>query len=149
MATLNVWQKIAIDTADGTRHEFGDLSAPVKYSVTDALIYRRVYEVADDATQLIFSVSNSDLASFAFLGVKSNQDNVFLEMVTDDGNEVGEESYTIELKKDCIQPLFSDDSYALHTVAFAAGTADSIETLRVENKSGSVARIEVFGVQAT
>lgn len=145
MATLRHYSYTEV-VLDGTKHSIGSLTDPVEISVSGELLYDRTFSVATTAKQLIFSVSNVDLADFDFLVVLSDKDDVVLELVTDDGNEVGERVGTYELRANVPFVLGSDDSYANHTVDFAAGTLDSVETLRVKNNNSATARIRVMAV---
>jgi hypothetical protein len=69
--------------------------------------------------------------TFTLLALETDK-TVFVELVTDEGNDVGEESYTVELKPGLPLILGSQRSYANYTAGFGGGTLDLIETIRAQ-----------------
>lgn len=145
MATaLQVFQYVMLTDANGERHILGSMADPVNLSASfDGLVERKVYSVATSTAQVIWDATASAASSFRFLWIRANQDDVYVQLTTDLNNGVGDERYTIKLKKNLAFILGSDDSYANYTSNFGGGTVDNIDELRVKNTGSETATIEV------
>ena len=124
---------------DGVLYALGP-TAPASLSVAGQNFCQRV-TVAQNTTVNLLDVTQ-DLADFDFLFVVSDQD-VMLELVTDDDDGVGEEAYTVELKAGIPFLLASDTSYANYTVNFGGGTLDVITTVRARNLGATTANVSI------
>lgn len=139
MAEIRIIHRVEVD--DGTRvYSLGDLT-PVSVSIT-GLPFCQGYSIATATTTKVFDI-DEDLASFKCLWILSTQD-VFMELVVDDDNDVGEVSSAHKLRANVIHTVGHDDAKANYTVNFAAGSDDNIETVRIRNESGSTATVVVL-----
>lgn len=128
---------------DGVLHEIGRREpAATQTGITS--VYERTLSIAASGTDTLFDVTTECLATFKFMLIVSDYD-LALEFITDDGAEVGEAIYTVEIKgsgttnKFGFPHIFStDDSIANHTVGFA-GTWDVIEQVDCKNRSSTQA----------
>jgi hypothetical protein len=111
---------------------------PVRHTVTAANVADKVVSVALDATELLWSALVDEPSSFALLVIETDAV-VMLELVTDDGADIGEEIITVELNPGFPLMLGDDVSYAGYTVNFGGGTLDKIETIRAKKLSGAAA----------
>lgn len=138
-AILKITQHMEV-TIRGITHSFGSLTVPVTKTLASDLPYVQSFSVAQNTTADVFDAT-TDLSAYDSFWVVSDQD-AHLELVTDDGGEVGEESYTIKLLADVPQMIHSNVSYANYTVDFAGGTLDVIETIRVRNLGATTANVD-------
>ena len=109
----------------------------------DGYKFDQTFTLANNTTQKVFDIDEAAIGNFDFLWIESNQD-VFVEMVTDDDGDVGEETGVVKSLAGSAFLLHSDDAKANYTVIFAGGSNDVIETIRVRNESGSTATVRVF-----
>lgn len=126
---------------DGEHIELGSLTTPITRTLTNDVVYRRVFKVGTETTQKIWDVDDVDLSAFEYLWIATDFD-LMLELITDDDGDNGQELYTLGLlgtgtaKKYGIPfVLARDDSYANYTINFGGGTLDVIEELTVRNLS--------------
>lgn len=143
MATLTSYNYI-VTVINGITYTFGSLSVPKFFTLSDenAYVYSASIPVSSSAS--ILDVS-TDISDFDFLLIASDYD-VMIEFVTDDGDHVGERSYTIEVagsgtagEMGIPSILTSNSSYANYTVGFAGGTLDVIEKVTAKNNSTTTA----------
>lgn len=139
-ALLTCFGELAVG---GKVYKWGTPSQPTRHSVTGDNVRDSVVAVANAATALLWTALVDIPSSFNLLVLESDQD-VVVEFVTDDGNDVGEEAYTVTLKAGWPLTLGADGSYANYTVNFGGGTLDVIETIRCENNSGSDANVHIL-----
>lgn len=126
-------------TVDGQIYSLGSPD-PVSITVAGQSFIQRV-SVAQNTTVTLLDTT-TDLSDFDFAMILSDQD-VILELVTDDDASVGEEPYTIGLKANVPFVLARDDSYANYTVNFGGGTLDVINTIRVRNLGATTANVSI------
>ena len=115
-------------------------SEPVSISVAGQNFQQRM-ACAQNTTVTLLDTT-ADLADFDFLFIVSDQD-VYLELVTDDDASIGERSYTVLLAAGVPFVLGSDNSYANYTVNFGGGTIDVITTIRARNLGATTANISI------
>ena len=96
--------------------------------------------VATNTTKTLVDVTAGSITDFDFLMVVSDQD-VHLEMITDDDASIGQKEYTVKLLANCPFALSSDISYANYTANFGGGTLDKITTVRVRNLGATSANV--------
>lgn len=150
---VQIFQNVVIDAGDGNPIRHGSMSEPTVITFTGE-IKNSVVDVAASTTVKILDLSVDQISAFSYLLLASDQD-VMIELVTDDGNEVGERVYTIKLIGSGTAgtygapfQLLSNVSYANYTVNFAAGTLDYIETIRARNLSATTsAKVRLIAVQ--
>ena len=126
-------------TVGGNTYSLGSPD-PVSISVAGQSFIQRV-SVAQNTTVTLLDTT-ADLANFDFAFILSDQD-VILELVTDDDASVGEEPYTIKLLANVPFVLGSNVSYANYTVNFGGGTLDVINTIRVRNLGATTANVSI------
>lgn len=151
MPTLNFRYRAEIVDESGQSRALGDLGTALQLSVTGR-VFDQTFSIGTSTAVKVFDI-DEDLGDFDFLCITCDFD-LMLELVTDDDGNVGEEFCTMGLlgtgkanKHGIPFILARDDSYANATVAFAGGTLDLIETIRVKNLSGSqAATCRVFAV---
>ncbi len=142
--SLQVFQQAIITDASGERYSMGSMVDPVNLSADfEGAVERQVYQVTAGSTQQILHPVYSAADTFSFLWVRANQDDVYLELVTDDNASIGTEAYTVLLKKGLAFLLGSDNSYANYTRNFAGGTIDVIDQVNVKNTGSATATVEV------
>lgn len=141
-STVRLFQRAEV-SLDGETLSLGGEFNPLSITV-DGLLHDQRHSVAAAATAKILDI-DEDIASFDFLWIQSDQD-IIIELVTDDDGDIGERVGTVGLLADGAFVLTTDDSYANHTVAFAAGTLDVIETIRVKNVSSDTAHVRVVAL---
>jgi len=149
--TIRHYSFVSLDS-DGERITLGNRDRPNLVSVDGSVVKKQV-SVAVSTAVTLFDVSVDGISDFNYLWVASDFD-LMLELITDDGNDVGEEVYTVPLigtgrtNEYGIPFVLGDDtSYANYTVAFGGGTLDAIEQITVKNLSASqVARAVLLAV---
>ena len=130
--------------ANGVKLKLGSRANPDEITV-DGIVKRATKSLAT-ATTWDFWIVGAEEAITASTGwdvlwVESDQA-VFVELVVDNGNEVGREDIAIQVQANVPFLLCSDDAMALHTVDFAGTeTEDVIDAIRIRNVSGSTATI--------
>ena len=141
MATINVYTRV-IATVNGVDYKFGDQVTPATITAAGNDVYEVMQTVATETTVTLFT-SGTDLDDFDFGIIAVDQD-CTLELVTDSGDAVGIEQYTIGLKGSGTTGtwgvpfiLATDDSYANYTINFGGGTLDNIDIIRVRNLSST------------
>ena len=150
MPTLNLLQYASV-RVDGRIYEVGSLTKPHGIDVT-GLVHEQIHTVGTETTVKIFDIDD-DISDFDFLFIESDQD-LILELVTDDDGDVGEEVFTVGLdgsgtagKYGGAFVLCRDTSYANYTVNFGGGTLDNIETIRVRNLNDTTtAKVHIVAV---
>lgn len=141
---LQVFQYVVLTDAQGERHFLGSMADGVNLAASfDGLVERKVYSVASSGTATIWDAASSAASSFRFLWIRANKEDVMVQLTTDLNNGVGDERYTLTLKKDLAFILGSDDSYANYTANFGGGTLDNIDEIRVKNLGSETANVEV------
>jgi hypothetical protein len=144
MPGLQVFQYAVLTDARGERHTLGSMVDPANlYSGYSGLVERKVYSLAASTTVAVYDPAASPASSFTFLWIRSDRDDVMVELTTDTNNGVGDERYTVKLRKNLALVLGSDDSYANYTANFAGGTLDVIDYVRIRNIGSETASIEV------
>lgn len=126
----------------GKVYRWGVRDQPTRHSVTGANVSDQVIAVEKSpaAAVLLWSALIDSPATFALLVLETDQA-VMVEFVTDDGGEVGEEVFTVELNPGIPLILGDDASYADYTVNFASGTLDTIEAIRAKNLGATDAKV--------
>lgn len=101
--------------------------------------------VAASSTAILWdkSAASENISTLTFSKIINNSANLIdVEYVIDDGSEVGEELYTVEIPPKGHHILMSGTSYANHLAGDAfGGTKDVIEKIRVKESSGVAANI--------
>lgn len=151
--TIQIFHNVVVDAGDGNPIRHGSMTAPTILTFTGE-VKPIVVDVATETTVKLLDVSVDHMTAFSYVMIAADQD-VMIELVTDDGNEVGERVYTIKIEGSgtagTYGPAFelhSNVSYANYTVNFAAGTLDTIETIRVRNLSTTTAaKVRMIAVQ--
>lgn len=134
-------------TIDGVTHTDSNGASPISITAGDD-VHSQVFDVGITTTVKLLDVLTEDISAFTFLVIVSTKANVVIELVTDDGAEVGEMLATFVLAANVPFILATDDSYANYTVNFAGGTLDVIETIRVRNLSTTdTAKVRIFTVK--
>jgi len=141
MPQLRLYQFFEV-VVDGERRKGGSLTAPSRITVSDPML-DAVKSLATATTWDVWTTGSEEpITDFDFLWIESDQ-NVFLEITTDTGADVGTVVSTVEIKADVPFTLASDTSKANYTADFAAGSNDVIDQLRIRNESGSTAHVRV------
>lgn len=149
MATsLQVFQYAILTDANGERHQLGSMVDPVNLAHDfEGLVERRIHSLAASMTERVWAASDSPIEAFRFLWVRANQEDIYIQLVTDPGNETGDEYYTIQLKKNLAFVLGANGSFANYTADFGGGTLDVIGELWVRNEGSIAATVEVVVAQ--
>ncbi len=129
-------------TTEGTRR--GGRTVPVTLTV-DGTIHDQTVSIANNATTTLFD-STVDIPDFDYLYIVSDQTGVYLELMTDQSNNVGDERSTVKLTANFPFILSSDDSYANYVTNFGGGAVDVIDLIRAQNKSGVTATVRIFAI---
>lgn len=131
----------------GKVYKWGAPSQPTKHAVTGDNARDALFDVAGSGSSspvvLLWSAAVDLPASFKFLVVESDQE-VVVEFITDDGNDVGEEIFTVTVSPGLPLILGSDQSYANYVVNFGGGTLDVIETIRCKNLGAADAKVRLL-----
>jgi hypothetical protein len=146
MPGLQVFQYAVLTDAQGARHILGSMVDPANLSADfDGVVDRRVYQVAAAGTAKVWdaAATGEPATTFKFLWIRANVEDVFVQLVTDANGGVGDEYYTLELKKGLALILGSQASYANFTADFGGGTIDTIDEAWVSNTGSEVATVEV------
>ena len=144
-AAVQVFQYVEV-TIKGRQIRMGSLQAAQVITLGDDAVLDRTNSIAHNTTWDVWVSSdteNEPMTDFDFLGVESDQD-IYLELTTDDNGTQGAEQYVIEIKANIPWFLESDAGDSDYTADFAAGTIDVIDRIRVRNESGSTALIRVL-----
>ena len=142
MATLNVYQAFDM-TVSGVTVARGSRSAPTAITVVgQKKEWNR--SLANNTPALVWdgTDTNEPMAEFDFLYIKADQD-LLVEFTCDKGGEVGTVLFARKVLASEPVMILHDDAMALYTAAFATGTADVIDRIRVRNTSGSTAVIDI------
>lgn len=131
----------------GAVYEFGSLQ-PARFSVGGTRVRQQQLVIPGGTPGAVVLVWTAlvDLPAAYDLLILETDKAIFLELVTDEGNEVGERSYTVELKPGVPLMLGSQRSYANHSPNFAAGTLDLIETIRARKLDATDAMLRMLMV---
>lgn len=146
-AVVQVYHYVEVEIK-GRPIRMGSLQTPRTITLGDDEVMDRTKSVVNNTTWDVWDgsdIDNEALADFDFLAIESDQD-VFVELTTDQNNGTGKEEYVIEVSADIPWFLTSDDGKALYTADFAAGTDDLIDQIRVRNESGSAAIVRVLAM---
>lgn len=129
----------------GKVYRWGVPSQPTRHTVTGTKVSDDLHlvEKSPAAATLLWSALVDSPSTFKLCVLESDKE-VIVEFVTDDGNEVGEEVYTVTLSPGIPLILGSNQSYANYTVNFAAGTLDTIEAIRAKNLGGTDAKVRLL-----
>lgn len=146
---VNLFQ-YAIVNIKGRVYRLGSIDVPIPVVELGEGDYGDI-DIAPETTVTLFDVATGRLDQFDFAWIQTDFD-VMLELITDDGNDIGQEEATLELKgtgtANKLGPaliLGSDASYAGYTTNFGAGTLDKIEKILARNLSESnTASVRVF-----
>ena len=145
-ATLQVFQYAVLTDANGVRHVVGSMVDPVNLNPSfEWVVDRRVYSVAATTTKLVWdaAATGEPATTFRFVWIRANAEDVFVQLVTDANSGVGDEYYTVELKKNLAFLLGSNASYANYTADFGGGTIDTIDEIWIRNTGSETATVEV------
>lgn len=131
----------------GKVYRWGVPSQPTRHTVTGDNARDGLFDVKGSGSGspvvLLWSAALDLPSSFKLLVLESDQE-VVVEFVTDDGNDVGEEVYTVTLSAGIPLILGGDGSYANYTVNFAGGTLDVIEAIRAKNLGATDAVVRLL-----
>lgn len=144
--SLQVFQYAVLTDANGVRQVLGSMVDPVNLATDfEGVVERRVYSLATLTTKLVWdaAATGQPATTFRFVWIRADAEDVFVQLVTDANNGVGDEYYTLELKKNLALVLGSQASYANATPDFAGGTIDTIDELWVRNTGSETATVEV------
>lgn len=143
MATLDYYIAFSFPAPDGEVISGGSRTAPESITVDGN--HKNISRSLANNTTIDVWITGADesVTDFDFAYFVSDQ-NVYLELTVDKGNDVGREEIAIELQAGIPFALTSDDAYALYTTDFAAGTADVIDQIRIRNVSGSTANVRAM-----
>lgn len=145
-ASLQVFQYAVLIDASGQRTVVGSMVDPANLSTSfEGVIDRRVYTVDATTTKLAWdsAATGQPATTFRFLWIKANVEDVYVQLVTDANSGVGDEYYTVELKKGLAFILGSQASYANYTADFGGGTIDTIDEIWIRNTGSAEATVEV------
>lgn len=141
MPSLNIYNHAEVVDTAGVKHVFG-ATGPAKQITVSGFVEDKTFQIGTSTTVKVFDIDESPLADFDYLAIEVDR-NAMVEFVTDDDADVGEEVFTIGLLGSGAAgipgpplQICRDDSYANYSVAFAGGTLDVIETIRIKNLSG-------------
>lgn len=143
-ALISVSGEISIG---GEVYRFGE-QQPRRHSTTGTRVRQQQFVIPGGTpgdVVLVWTALVDLPASFSLLVLETDKP-IMLEFVTDEDGSIGEESYTVKLTPACPLILGSDDSYANHTVEFAAGTLDNIETIRARKLDATNAALRMLMV---
>lgn len=146
MASIHVFRYV-IATVNGRTYKFGSLAEPIATITAGSnLAHEVIRSVAQNITATLYDAT-TDIADFDYMLCASDQD-VLLELTTDQNNGVGDEPYTVPLSGSGTAneyglpfDLGRDDSYANYTVNFGGGTLDVIDRVRVRNLGSTTANV--------
>jgi len=142
MATLNVYQAFDV-TVNGMTVDRGSRSAPTAITVLgQKKEWNRSLATATTALVWDGTDANEPLADFDFLYIKADQD-LLVEFTCDVGADIGVVVFARKVLANEPVMILHDDAMANYTAAFATGTADVIDRIRVRNVSGSTAVVDV------
>lgn len=139
MATLKVWKAFDLES-NGERYSGGSRSGAVEITV-DGKVKEWTGTLATSTTVTLLDLtgSNEPLTNFDFAWIESDQ-NLILELTADAGNQVGDETNSLEIQAGRPFDLLSDDAYAGYT-SLTSLTEDVIDLIKVRNVSGQTATI--------
>ncbi len=143
MATLRLYQRFEA-IIDGAPVAGGDQHIPEEIvTVGDGFVDNRK-TLAEGSSWTAWTAGSGDaLTSFAFLWIESDLDDVHVELTCDANNGVGRGQFVVNLKADKPFVLCTNSSLANYTANFATGTADVIDTIRIQNPTGTLASANV------
>lgn len=139
MATLKVYQYARLES-DGDELSLGSLVAPVDITV-DGKLFEGRKSLATATTYTAWTAGDV-ISNWDFLWIKSDQ-SIKVELTVDYGNEVGTILIPLIVTANAPLMISYDDALAVYTAAFATGTADVIDRIKIRNDSGSTANIRV------
>ena len=107
----------------------------------DGRVSYQEFSVAANTTVTLYDSTTDACDDFDFLWIDSNED-VILELITDQNNGVGKRSATIEVTGGGPPEILgSDASYANYTTNFAGGTLDVIDKILCRNLGTDTATV--------
>lgn len=139
-STLKVTLSATFTDADGNTRTIDNGRSGVTLTLTNGEADDGIIGVAASGTETVWTASDY-IGAFAGLVLIALDEDLQLELITDDDNSVGEEFATFILKEGIPFVLGSDDSFANYTSPFT-GTIDSIESIKVKNPSSNAARLK-------
>lgn len=121
---------------DGHYIADGGISSPIEITLSNdkMLVYKD--EIAISTTVDVWDSSDEKLSSFTFMYLKADNE-VYLELTVDRGNDVGTEIVAIQIEPNVPFILGGDTAFANYTADFAGGTADVIDRIRIRNNSST------------
>ncbi len=146
MATLRIYQRFEA-IIDGAPVAGGDQHIPAERdTVGDGFVDNRKVLTESSSWTAWTAGSGDALTQFNFLWIESDLNDVYVELTCDANNGVGRGQFVICLKADKPFVLHSNTSLANYTANFATGTADVIDTIRIQNPTGTgaTANVRVF-----
>ena len=143
MATISLYQKFTV-TIDGKEICGGSRSAPLSITAATGDYLDITHTIATTEVWDAWTSGAEEMDNFDFLWIKSDTAGVYLEVVVDEGIDVGIEDFAIALAADVPFVLARDDAMALHTLDFlGTETPDVIDTVRVYNPTAGNAILRV------
>lgn len=142
MAVLSMVVQFAVTDSHGTTH-VGGVSPRI---TCDGRVSDEDFSVASSTTVTLYDATVDAVSAFDFLWIESDED-VMLELITDQNNGVGKEVYTIEVIGGGPPQIFSSNaSYANYTTNFAGGTLDVIDKILCRNLGDDTATVRRVAV---
>lgn len=107
----------------------------------DGIVSDETFSVAASTTVTLYDSTVDSVSAFDFLHVESDED-VMLELITDQNNGVGKEVFTVTVTGGG-EPFVLDSnvSYANYTTNFAGGTLDVIDKILCRNLGTETATV--------
>jgi len=148
MSNLSAYFSI-VGTLNGRRINIGSRNDAITIALASDLHFFEEYSLSANSNTKIFDVTEN-LGDFDVIAVLCDQD-ITIQLVTDDTGAVGEEDYTLTVKGSGTNGTYglpfvlgSDASYANHTVDTWSGhTIDTID--RIDARTGaSAAKVLCF-----
>jgi hypothetical protein len=128
----------------GGRRRFGGAEGEVvAITCGSDAVDDREFSIAQNTTKTLWDATASPCTDFDFLWIESDVE-VLLELITDQNNGTGKQSYTATVTPGVPFILASDQSYANYTTNFAAGTLDVIDKILCRNLEEDTATVRIF-----
>ena len=135
---------------DGSRITVGSHSKPNTVDIAGEYQDKRVSVAASSGTDLLWNkaATSEPLSDFDFLALMATKA-VTVEFIVDDGNNVGEVVFTIDLaagKDGLYGPMFllTSDASNANAAAGFSGTADVIEKIQVKNTGSTASLVRII-----
>jgi hypothetical protein len=141
--SIRTWRRFEFKDSAGVMHTGGSsfTDQPKTQTMAGGESYDRTFSVTSSSIQLLFDVANSDLSTFEFMYIESDQDGM-VEFITDDNASSGELYQPHEIKAG--KPYMIDSDSALSGSGSAKlfnGAADVIEAVRYKNTTSTTANV--------